>query len=77
MIYGLQNKHSDNILQIIVEFCLNNGFPEEFLSDNLNYRIIKLVNLELKIILDISKGFPITLILRMQLKDSTTLLKNT
>ena len=36
MIYGLQNKHFDNILQNIVEFCLNNGFPYEFLSDNLN-----------------------------------------
>ena len=35
------------------------------------------MNLVLKIILDISKGFPITLILRMKLKDSTTLLKNT
>ena len=34
MIYGLQNKHADNILQNIIEFCLNNGFPEEFLSDN-------------------------------------------
>jgi len=34
MIYGLQNKHSDIILQNIIEFCLNNGFPQEFLSDN-------------------------------------------
>jgi len=34
MIYRLQNKLSDNILHNIVEFCLNNGFPEEFLSDN-------------------------------------------
>ena len=28
MIYGLQNKRSDIILQNIIEFCLNNGFPQ-------------------------------------------------
>ena len=34
IIYGLQNKLFDIILQNKIEFCLNNGFPQEFLSDN-------------------------------------------
>ena len=34
MIYGHNSKDSDNRLNNIIEFCLNNGFPKEFLSDH-------------------------------------------
>ena len=34
MIYGHNSKDSDNILNDIIEYCLNNGFPKEFLCDN-------------------------------------------
>lgn len=33
MIYKYINKDSEPILQNIIEFCLNNGFPCEFASD--------------------------------------------
>lgn len=31
MIYGHNSKQSNNILNDIIENCLNNGFPKEFL----------------------------------------------
>ena len=34
MIYDHNSKYSDNILNGIIEYCLNNGFPKEFLSHN-------------------------------------------
>ena len=34
MIYGHNSKQSDNILKDIIEYCLNNGFPKEFFSNN-------------------------------------------
>jgi len=34
MIYKLNDKKSDAIIQYISEFCANNTFPEEFCSDN-------------------------------------------
>ena len=34
MIYKHNNKEAEPILQNIIEFCLINGFPREFASDN-------------------------------------------
>lgn len=34
MIYKLNNKTSDEVLKYIIEYCLNNSFPREFVSDN-------------------------------------------
>ena len=34
MIYKHNNKEAEPILQNIIEFCLINGFPQEFASDN-------------------------------------------
>ena len=34
MIYKLNLKKSENILKDIIEFCIYNGFPKEFVSDN-------------------------------------------
>ena len=34
MIYGTNSKKSDNLLKHIIEFCMNNKIPKEFLSDN-------------------------------------------
>ena len=34
VVYGLQNKSSNIILQNIIEFCGNKDFPQKFLSDN-------------------------------------------
>ena len=34
MIYKLNDKKSDTIIQYILEFCANNTFPKEFCSDN-------------------------------------------
>ena len=40
MIYGLNNKKSDIILNYIIEYCLHTNFPKEFCSDNgLNLKI--------------------------------------
>ena len=34
MVYGINTKKADMILQYIIEFCLHNDFPREFGSDN-------------------------------------------
>ena len=34
MIYGTNSKKSDNLLKHIIEFCMNNKIPKEYLSDN-------------------------------------------
>ena len=34
MIYKEKDKKADNILKDIIEFCVNNNFPQEFVSDN-------------------------------------------
>jgi len=34
MIYKLNSKKSEIILKDIIEFCIYNGFPKEFISDN-------------------------------------------
>ena len=34
MIYGVNNKKSENLIKNILEFCANNSFPKEFCSDN-------------------------------------------
>ena len=34
MIYKHNNKKAENLLKDILEFCVNNGYPKEFCSDN-------------------------------------------
>ena len=34
MIYKEKDKKADNILKDIIEFCVNNNFPQEFVADN-------------------------------------------
>ena len=34
MIYAENNKKAENLIEHILEFCLYNGFPKEFCSDN-------------------------------------------
>ena len=34
MIYKENDKKADNILKDIIEFCVNNNFPQEFVADN-------------------------------------------
>ena len=34
MIYKLNSKKSEIILKDIIEFCIYNGFPKQFISDN-------------------------------------------
>ena len=34
MIYQRKSKESKNLLCDFIEFCINNGYPKEFVSDN-------------------------------------------
>ena len=46
MIYPLNNKKAENTIKYIREFCINNGYPKEFCSDNgLEFKNTKLIDL--------------------------------
>jgi len=45
IIYAENNKVIDNLIKHILEFCLYNGFPKEFCSDNdQNLKFLNVMN---------------------------------
>ena len=77
MIYKLNDKKSDTIIQYILEFCANNTFPKEFCSDNgPEFKNSKLNDIWEKEGITFIHIFPIIPIHRVQLKGFIIQLKN-
>ena len=77
MIYKLNDKKSDAIIQYISEFCANNTFPEEFCSDNgPEFKNSKLNDICKKEGITFIHIFPIILIHKVLWKDFIIQLKN-